>query len=256
MIGSPASQPATPSCARSRSSSFWRSVLVDRVAVGVELQRQHVDRDVVQRDRDEDLALAWGQVFLDGVHQHRELLAALGLIAGLGRQGVRKPVPCRLLGARRMVVPGVSRDLARDLEDHELVGPGGEPAEPFELVDAGKDLHHRVVGALLSDIVELWAGECCQLTSAAVQFVRRGAPQDVVELGGGVLVARVVGMQLLDPSARRAIAPDRSVGRRVRRGAVDTQDPDRSRVRRSSSKTAARRATNAHDHSPARRLER
>jgi hypothetical protein len=115
-------------------------------------------------------------------------------------------------------------DLARDLEDHELVGPGREPAEPLEGVDAGQDLHHRVVGALLRDVVELRARERFQLPSAAVQLVRRGALQDVVELGGGVLVTRVVGIQLLDPSARRAVAADRSLCRRVRRGAVDTHD--------------------------------
>ena len=37
-------------------------VLVDRVAVGAEPDREHVDRDVVERDRDEHLALALGQL--------------------------------------------------------------------------------------------------------------------------------------------------------------------------------------------------
>jgi hypothetical protein len=37
-------------------------VLVDRVAVGAELNREHVDRDVVERDRHEHFALALGQL--------------------------------------------------------------------------------------------------------------------------------------------------------------------------------------------------
>jgi hypothetical protein len=40
------------------------------------------------------------------------------------------------------------------------------------------------------------------LPAAAVQLVHRGAPQDVVELGGGLLATQVVGAQLLDPSSR------------------------------------------------------
>ena len=37
-------------------------VLVDRVAVGFELHRQDVDRDVIESDGDEHLALALGQL--------------------------------------------------------------------------------------------------------------------------------------------------------------------------------------------------
>jgi len=43
--------------AGSELSPGVEEVLVDRVAVGVKLEREHVDRDVVERDRDEDLAL-------------------------------------------------------------------------------------------------------------------------------------------------------------------------------------------------------
>ena len=154
--------------------------------------------------------------------QRRQLLATLGLIAGLGREGVRKLVPRRLVVGRRVVVPGVPRDLGGDLEDHELVGPGGEPAQALEAVDPGQDLHHRVVGALLRDVVELRA-RSLELPTAAVQLVHRRAPQDIVELGRRLLVTRMVGMQLLDPSPRRVVARQRPPDRGARR-AFDAHD--------------------------------
>jgi hypothetical protein len=57
-----------------------------------------------------------------------------------------------------------------------------------------------------------------------VQLVEGGALQDIMELRGGLLVARMVRMQVLDPSPRRAIAGYGSPAGRVRRGAVDTHD--------------------------------
>jgi hypothetical protein len=211
--------------ARAEPAPGIEEVLVERVAIGAQLQREHVDGDVVERDGHEDLALARREVLLDRCHQRRELLAALGLIAGPGRQRVGKLVPRQLLGARRVVLPGVARDLGGDLEDHELVGPGGEPAEPLEVVEPGQDLHHRVVGALLRDVVELRARERPQLATATVQLVDRRALQHVVELGGGALVARVVGAQLLDPAPRCAVSRRRALDRRVGRGGFDAHAP-------------------------------
>ena len=122
------------------------------------------------------------------------------------------------------MAPRVSRDLVGDLEDHELVGPGGESAEPLEVVDPGQDLHHRVVGALLRDIVELRARERGEQPAAAVQLVKRGALQDIMEPRRGLLVARVVGMELLDPSPRRAVTRRSVPAGRVRRGTVATHE--------------------------------
>ena len=169
------------------------------------MQRQHVDGYVVQGNRHEDLPLAPSQLFSDRLRQGGELLAALGLLAGLGRHCVRKLPPNEVLGSWRVVAPSVPGNLARDLEDHELVGPGREAAEPTELADLGQDVHHRVVGALLCDVVEFRAGERFQLGATAVQLVQRRALQEVVELGDRLLVARVVRAQLLDPSPRRRI---------------------------------------------------
>jgi hypothetical protein len=58
-------------------------------------------------------------------------------------------------------VPG---DRARDLEHDELAGPGGEAAKPAELVEPGEDIHQRVVGGLLREIVELRPADRAQLT--------------------------------------------------------------------------------------------
>jgi len=56
-------------------------VLVDRVAVGSQLDREHVDRDLVERDRHEHLALALGQL-ADRDRQRIELLASFGAQSG------------------------------------------------------------------------------------------------------------------------------------------------------------------------------
>jgi hypothetical protein len=58
-------------------------------------------------------------------------------------------------------VPG---DLARDLEHDELVGPGGEAAESRELLEPGEDVHQRVVGGLLGEVIELRPPDRVQLT--------------------------------------------------------------------------------------------
>lgn len=72
-----------------------------------------------------------------------------------------------------MVLPGVTRDLARDLENHEPVRPGGETAEPAKLVKLAQDADQRVVGGLLSDVLELGAGDRSELTTAAAELVER-----------------------------------------------------------------------------------
>jgi hypothetical protein len=62
-------------------------VLVDRAAVGSAPNGEHVDRDVVERDRHEHFALALGQL-ADRGRQGLELLLLLEPIAGAERYGV------------------------------------------------------------------------------------------------------------------------------------------------------------------------
>jgi hypothetical protein len=70
----------------------------------------------------------------------------------------------RLTGGR-LPAPGVSGDLAGDLEHHELVGPRGEAAEPPELIEPGQDAHQRVVDSLLGEIVELGPADRAELAA-------------------------------------------------------------------------------------------
>jgi hypothetical protein len=83
----------------------------------------------------------------------------------------------------------MARELARHLEDRELVRPRCEAAEAVEVVDPGQDVHGRVVGALLRDVVELWADQGRKLRPTTMEFVQRGASKDVVETGDRLLVA-------------------------------------------------------------------
>ena len=111
---------------------------------------------------------------------------------------------------------------------------------PRKSSSPGEDVHQRVVGALLGDVVELGAGRRPELAPAAVQLVKRRASQDVVELGHRLLVTRVVGVQLLDPAPRRGVARRRSPVGRIRRR---FEAHDRI-VDLGAGKTDARRATN------------
>jgi hypothetical protein len=64
--------------ALAQRASRVEQVLVDRVAVRAELERQDIDRNAVERDRDERVALAVGQV-ADRRRENCELLALLDL---------------------------------------------------------------------------------------------------------------------------------------------------------------------------------
>ena len=67
------------------------------------------------------------------------------------------------------------RDLARDLEDRELVGPGGEAAEAAEVVEFVENDEHRVVGGLLGEVLELGTGDRPQAAAAPSELVGGGS---------------------------------------------------------------------------------
>ena len=102
--------------------------LVDRVAVGPECDDQGVERDALQHDRDEHLPLPLGEVFVDGPVQRVDQRLPLGLVGRVHPEPVGQPVPVLGIECDRRFLPEVSAELGRDLEDDELVGPGGEPA--------------------------------------------------------------------------------------------------------------------------------
>ena len=53
-------------------------------------------------------------------------------------------------------------DLAGDLEHGELVRPRGEPAQSAEVIELAQDVHQRVVGRLVGDVLELGAADRAQ----------------------------------------------------------------------------------------------
>lgn len=73
-------------------------VLVDRVAVCAELDRQYVDRRLVERDRNEHLTLALGQL-ADRVRQGLEALLLFEPVSGSRRQRVGQLLDGRLFTA-------------------------------------------------------------------------------------------------------------------------------------------------------------
>ena len=154
--------------------------------------------------RDEHLALSIRQL-ADRGRQRIELLAPLDPLAGLRAQRVGQLLERKLLsgleaaGARRGARP------CRDLEHHELVRPGREPAEPAKVVKPRQDVHQRVVGSLLGEIIELRAADRTQLTAPPRQLVERRPPQQIVESVHRALPARVSGTQLRDPPLGLAI---------------------------------------------------
>src|SRR4051794_31306830 len=87
----------------------------------------HVDRHLVERQRDEHLALMWGELGVDRPRDSLEQLAAFGRFLRRRRRA-REPRP--LLGLLRYLspLPRKPPDLHRRLEQRELVGPRREAA--------------------------------------------------------------------------------------------------------------------------------
>lgn len=123
--------------------------------------------------------------------KHSELLAALKALRGICRRRVGKSLPDKFIGARRLSLPGVPAHQAGDLEDDELVGARGEAAEPGELLELGQDLHHRIVGRVLSEIVELRAADRPQLRAPTRQLVVCAAQKDRMQFGNRVIAPRM-----------------------------------------------------------------
>src|SRR5262249_61441589 len=95
--------------------------LVDRVAVGAELDDQGIQGNSVEHDRDENLTLPCSQLGVHGAVQRGEQIPPLGLLRGVETEPVRQLIP--VLGAKgdAGIAPEMPPDLGRDLEDDELV---------------------------------------------------------------------------------------------------------------------------------------
>ncbi len=122
------------------------------------------------------------QILVHSPVQGVEQLPPLGLPGGVQPEAVCQPIP--VLGAQghRGMAPEVAPDLGRHLEDHELVGPGREPALAPELADFVSYGHQGVGRGLVGQVIELCSGH--PQVAAAPAFAACDPQQHLVEPSG------------------------------------------------------------------------
>src|SRR4051795_1594046 len=96
--------------------------LVESAARRVEAIREDIDRNVVERQRDQHAALMRGQALLDPALQRRQQLALLSLFLR-ALPGARECAPVLRLQRQLLALPGALPELHPGLEQRELVDP-------------------------------------------------------------------------------------------------------------------------------------
>src|SRR4249919_966499 len=94
--------------------------LVERAAGRPLPLREHVDRDLVQGERNEDRPLARCQRLCDAGPDRAEQLVLLSRLPG-SASGAREHTPCRVLDGHLPTLPRTSAYLDRGLVERELV---------------------------------------------------------------------------------------------------------------------------------------
>lgn len=154
--------------------------LVERAAGRVEPFGQHVDRHLVERERDQHLALVPGQAAVDRVlerlHQLARLGSLFGAVASVGHQRPRLRLEHHLA-----FLPGPPAQTHPRLQQGELVGPGGESARAAVVVELAEDGHQGVIGGLESQVVELLAAYVRQGGASARDLKARAAHEQLVQ---------------------------------------------------------------------------
>ena len=89
--------------------------LVDRAAVGAELDDQGIEGNGVDHKRDEHLTLPRGQLGIHRAAQRGQRVPSLGLLRGLETAPVRQLVPVRGVQRHARGPPEVPPDLVRHL---------------------------------------------------------------------------------------------------------------------------------------------
>src|SRR5262245_51015652 len=105
--------------------------LVERTTCGLQALGEHVDRDVVQRERDEHAPLVRGQRLVDpGLDLPEQLPLLRRRVGAACRAGEAAE---RLVLERQLAtLPGAPTNLDRRLVQRELVRPGREAARAAE----------------------------------------------------------------------------------------------------------------------------
>ena len=132
--------------------------LVERAAGRVQPLGEDVDRDAVQRDRDEHLALVGAERVADRVAQRTQQLALGELLVRRQRaRGDRRPAA----GLERQLarLPRPAAHVHRRLVERELVGPRREAALAAEAVELAQHRNERVVGRLTREVVVIAAAQ-------------------------------------------------------------------------------------------------
>ena len=127
-----------------------------------------------------------------------------------------QPIPYRIVVGRRDCPspPGVPAQLYGDLEDDELVGPGGEAAGTAKVVELARHCHQGVAGSLLADVVELDSGHRNQ-TPPLLALAACGPQQQVVQALDGLHPLVALDAQALHPRTGLGIQRFPGDGRRA-----------------------------------------
>ena len=206
--------------------------LVERAAGGLFPVGEHVDRDLVERQRNEHGPLTRGQSLGDADPDRAEQLALLRRVCRPGG-GAREHAPRLVLDGHLPPLPRAPAHLHRGLVERELVGPGREPREAAELVEASEDREEGVVRGLLGDVVEVPAKVRMRAAPAA-GLEPGGTQEEPVEPGDGVVAGGALRAEVAEPCARLRVERRdgaRAVGRCVgeRGGPLHTLNDRRDR---------------------------
>src|SRR3954452_4825606 len=115
-----------------------------------------------------------------GAAQRREEVMPLGAPFGIEAEAIRQPMPGLVADRYRRRAPQVPADLLGDLEDHEPGRPRGEAALAAELPHLADHRRQRVVGRLMSEVIELRAADA-EISSPAADLAVGDAQQPAVE---------------------------------------------------------------------------
>ena len=129
--------------------------LVESAAGGVLALREHVDGDVVERDRDEHRALMGSEDLGDRVADGADQLAGFRLGLGSRVAVIEQLRPPVVVQRDLAPVPWPAAHLRGGLEERELVGPRRKPAVAAKAVQLVEDREERVGSGLHREIVEL-----------------------------------------------------------------------------------------------------
>src|SRR6185312_10463235 len=114
------------------------------------------------------------------------------------------------------IAPHAPADLGRRLALGEATSPGREEAVAAELMELGQDRHHRVVGRLEREVVEVAPRGVRQGRGPPPDLEASLAKEQCVEARDRLVPAQPLGVERLEPRAGlRVEAPysDRSGGR-------------------------------------------